>query len=70
VVFSKTRVRTLKPDENMEGELILAHYGRLKPGRYEIRAKYDVAKNRFISIEFGMTPLQFERTVMILYVEK
>ena len=32
----KRLVQTLKPGEKLEGELILGHYDRLKPGRYEI----------------------------------
>jgi acetylornithine deacetylase len=67
---NKSHVRTLKPGEAAEGECSFERYGRMKPGRYEVRATYEVAETHSDVRDFGLTPLSFTQTVMMLYIGK
>jgi len=69
VPYAKSLVRTVKPGGKVVAYFRLSKYRQLAPGRYEIRAKYDLPKSHNAVKEYGLTPLQFERTVMILHIE-
>jgi hypothetical protein len=60
----------LKPGETVPHILkIREWYGVLAPGRYDVRAEYEVSPGSNLDREFGLTPMTFDYQVAQIVVE-
>lgn len=68
--IEKDLVRTLKPGESVDQTIKLTSwYLKIEPGLYELRARYRVEAESRLHTEYGLTPVDFERTVAYLNIE-
>lgn len=68
VPSQKIQVRTLKRNGLVVVRFDLGRFRDLKPGRYEVRAKYHVGKQGVFVRKHGVTPLAFDRTLAVVHV--
>lgn len=69
VVVVPSNVRELKADEAIDIRFRFpSPFGKLKPGRYEVRVKYNVAKESSYVKEFGITPMSFNKSILFIDV--
>lgn len=66
VAHARGGVQTLKTNECFQAELLMENYRKLNPGRYEVRAAYDMPKDHPSVKKFGLSPLHFKQTIMYL----
>lgn len=63
-------VRHIEPQGHVPIRLDLSEmYGALKPGRYEVRVKYDVPKKSTLATDLGLTPMSIDRGLLVLEIE-
>jgi hypothetical protein len=61
---TKERLRKLKPGESVELRYRLP-YHEVKPGRYELRLKYDIPPGSTLETDLGLTPMKLEQTILL-----
>lgn len=66
-MLDKKHVKNLKQGESVSLRYMLP-YTEVKPGKYDFRLKYELSPGSFLDTEFGLTPMKFEQT-MILVVQ-
>ena len=61
--FDKRQVRKLKPNESVTLEFDTKD--EIKPGKYELRLKYEIYAKSVDELEFGLTPMKLEQTILL-----
>ncbi|MBN2294014.1 MAG: hypothetical protein JXM70_16430 [Pirellulales bacterium] len=68
IALTKESVNTLHPDDSALVKIALAgEFSDLQPGLYELRTKCSIDK-RSPLCDIGMTPMQFDKTIMFINV--
>jgi hypothetical protein len=61
--FDKRWVRRLKPNESVT--LVFDLGGKVEPGKYELRLKYEIYPKSVDETEHGLTPMKLEQTILL-----
>ena len=68
--LAKRHVRALAPGKSIVDRVDISNtYGKLRPGTYELRVRYDVGEHSWMVKELGLTPMSFHRTIAFLEIE-